>query len=171
MGTPYIGEIRMVGFTFAPVGWALCNGALIPISENDALFSLIGTTYGGDGQSTFALPNLCSRIPLHMDTNAATGETIPIGQTGGTETVTLTLTQIPAHTHVPAAAITGSANSPASAVWGGWTGAQFIDQPAATPMNPAALGSSGGNQPHENLPPFLTINFIISLFGIYPTQN
>src|SRR5215831_13790021 len=113
MSSPFIGEIRMFGGNFAPVGWAFCNGALIPISENDALFNLIGTTYGGDGQETFALPNLQSRIPVHV------GPGFALGQSGGTESVTLTVSQIPAHSHVPQAntSTTNNQVSPANGVW------------------------------------------------------
>jgi microcystin-dependent protein len=168
MSSPYIGEIRMFGGNFAPAGWAFCNGALIPISENDALFNLIGTTYGGDGQNTFALPNLQSRVPVHV------GPGFALGQSGGVESVTLTTSQIPAHSHVPQAnSNAGSQVSPAGGVWA--VSNPSLNQysalaPNAT-LNPAALGSSGGSQPHDNMLPFLTINFILSLFGIFPSQT
>ena len=168
MSQPYVGEIRIFAGNFAPSGWAFCNGAILPISENDVLFTLIGTTYGGDGQSTFALPNLSSRVPVHQ------GPGFVIGQTGGVEQVTLTVNQIPAHGHVPQAAAGGSgnpANSPANNVWNGWTGGQFTAPPPTVAMAPGALQSSGGSQPHDNMLPFLTINFIISLFGIFPSQT
>ena len=158
----------MFAGNFAPAGWALCNGAILPISQYDALFQLIGTTYGGDGVSTFALPNLQSRAPIHQ------GNGFVLAQAGGAETVTLTVNQIPAHSHVPQAAASGSgnpANSPTGNVWSGWTGGQFSSQAPAVSMDPVAIGLDGGSQPHDNMVPFLTINFIISLFGVFPTQN
>ena len=178
MSQPYVGEIRMFGGSFAPVGWALCLGQLMPISENDTLFNLIGTTYGGDGQETFALPNLASRVPVHMGTYQ--GTTFTIGEAAGVETVTLTTQQIPNHTHSLMATTTGQVNAPAgNAIPASATsvqpGLQTYGGPAAwvgpTTLVPATIGSQGGSQPHENLQPYLTINFIISLFGIYPTQN
>lgn len=171
MSQPYIGEIRMLGCNFAPNGWAFCDGSLQSIAQNTALFQLIGTTYGGDGQNTFALPNLLGRVPIHQGTN---GANYVIGQIGGVETVTLTNNQIPNHTHTPQAAIgaTGNpANSPTNNVWSGWTGGQFTAQAPATNMNAAAVGSSGGSQPHNNMLPFQAVNFVISLFGIFPSQN
>ena len=167
MSSPYIGEIRMFAGNFAPAGWAFCNGALVPISENDALFSLIGTTYGGDGETTFALPNIQSRVPVHQ------GNGFILGETGGAEQVTLTLNQIPSHAHVPLANDGGSGNpvnSPAGSVWSGWTGGGYSAQVPAAAMNAAAVGMTGGSQPHDNMMPFLALNFIISLFGVYPTQ-
>jgi microcystin-dependent protein len=158
----------MFAGNFAPVGWAFCNGAIIPIDQNDALFNLIGTTYGGDGQTTFALPNLQSRVPIHV------GPGFALGQSGGTESVTLTVSQIPAHSHVPQCNSTQSSSaSPANDVWA-------IPNPSVTmysnvapslAMDPAAVGSSGGSQPHDNMVPFLVINFILSLFGIFPSQT
>jgi microcystin-dependent protein len=167
MSSPFIGEIRMFGGNFAPAGWAFCNGALMPISENDALFTLIGTTYGGDGQSTFALPNLQSRVPIHV------GPGFAQGQTGGTETVTLTVNQIPSHSHVPQAqSAAGTAASPSNAVWANSSLGQFDNaNPPDSPMDPGALASSGGSQPHDNMVPFLAVNFILSLFGIFPSQT
>jgi microcystin-dependent protein len=166
MGQPYVGEIRLVGFNFAPQGWMLCNGALLPISQYETLFNLIGTTYGGDGQSTFALPDLQGRIPVHQ------GSGFVIGQISGTETVTLTVNQIPVHSHAPLAAATGgTSDSPAGNVWANWTGSQYSDQGTTGQMNSGALGLAGGSQPHDNMMPFLTINFIISLFGIFPSQT
>ena len=158
----------MMGCNFAPQGWAFCDGSLMAISQNDTLFNLIGTTYGGDGVSTFALPNLSGRVPVHQ------GSGFVIGQLGGQENVTLTNNQIPNHTHVPQAAIgaTGNpANSPANNVWSCWTGGQFTAQAPGANMHAAAVGSSGGSQPHDNMVPFLTLNFVISLFGIFPSQN
>ena len=166
MSEPFIGEIRMVGFNFAPAGWALCQGQLLAISENDALFNLIGTTYGGDGQTTFALPNLQSRVPVHQ------GSGFTLGEMAGVETVTLTLSQIPSHTHVPQANSAGAATSPAGNVWANSAALQFAPAGSPlTPMNPGVMGSSGGSQPHDNMLPYLAINFIISLYGVYPTQS
>ena len=167
MSSPFIGEIRMFAGNFAPVGWAFCNGALIPISENDALFNLIGTTYGGDGQNTFALPNLQSSVPVHV------GPGFALGQSGGAETVTLTTSQIPAHSHVPQCfSNPGNSSSPAGGVWASTAPTTIYDNTAPSlAMSPAALGSSGGSQPHDNMVPFLVVNFIISLFGIFPSQT
>jgi|SRR5579864_654885 len=167
MSQPFIGEIRMFGGNFAPVGWAFCNGAIIPISQNDALFNLIGTTYGGDGQSTFALPDLQSRVPVHV------GPGFALGQSGGAETVTLTTSQIPAHSHVPdAQSNQGTQSTPAGNVWAAQSAlTEFSASAPNTTMDPAALGSSGGSQPHDNMIPFLVVNFIISLFGVFPSQT
>lgn len=171
MGQPYVGEIRMVGFNFAPVGWALCNGQLMPISENDTLFNLIGTTYGGDGQQTFALPDLQSRVPVHM--GSAQGSSYALGQVAGVEQVTLTTNQIPIHPHAFLAS-----NSPGTQINpAGNTIAQpnqiqpYLDDVPSVPMSANALGPAGGNQPHENMMPFLVISFIISLYGVYPQQG
>jgi microcystin-dependent protein len=166
MANPYVGEIRLFAGNFAPNGWAYCNGALLPISEYETLFQLIGTTYGGDGQTTFALPDLRSRIPIHQ------GSGFVIGQSAGTETVTLTVSQIPAHTHTMVAS-TGTSNTPnpANNLIGQSTQADvFFGDPPSGAMNTNAIGSVGGNQPHDNMMPFLCVGFIISLFGIYPAQ-
>lgn len=166
MSSPFIGEIRMFAGNFAPVGWAFCNGALIPISENDALFNLIGTTYGGDGQETFALPNLQSRVPIHV------GPGFALGQAGGAEAVTLTVNQMPAHSHVPLAQTgAGSLSNPGAAVWATSSLNEFSTAAPTVNMAPAALGSSGGSQPHDNMVPFLAVNFILSLFGVFPSQT
>jgi microcystin-dependent protein len=172
MGLPYIGEIRMVGFNFAPAGWALCNGQLLSISENDALFALIGTTYGGDGQTTFALPNLQSRVPTHMGTGPD-GSSYVLGQMAGAEQVTLTTSQIPTHSHPFLVT-----NNPGTQInpQGNTTGQPnqiqpYIDDVPSVSMGPTAMGPTGGNQPHDNMMPFLVINFIISLDGVYPTQG
>jgi microcystin-dependent protein len=168
MSNPYVGEIKMFPGNFAPVDWAICDGSLLPIAGNDVLFTLIGTTYGGDGVNTFALPDLRARAPLHQ------GPGFTIGQTGGVETVNLSLNQIPAHSHVPQAAsgATGNpANSPAGNFWSGWTGGQFTAQAPTVSLDTGAIGLDGGSQPHDNMVPFLAINFIISLFGVFPSQN
>jgi microcystin-dependent protein len=167
MSSPFIGEIRMFGGNFAPAGWAFCDGRLIPISENDALFNLIGTTYGGDGQTTFALPNLQSRVPVHV------GPGFALAQMGGAEQVTLTTSQIPAHTHVPQGQSGNGSQGPGGGVWAKSATNQNIYQTTApnAAMNAAAIAFSGGSQPHDNMIPFLCVNFILSLFGVFPSQN
>lgn len=171
MSDPFIGEIRLFAGNFAPQGWAFCQGQLMAISQNDALFALIGTTYGGDGQSNFALPNLSGRIPLHQGQGPGlTPRTI--GELSGAETVTLTTAQIPQHTHAmnaSSAAATGT--SPAGAVLAATSVASYDTAAATTAMAAGALGSAGGSQPHENMAPTLALNYIISLFGIFPSQN
>jgi len=169
MSQPFIGEIRLVGFDFAPVGWASCDGTLLSISQNEVLFQLIGTTYGGDGQNTFALPDLRGRLPVHQ---ATTGFTI--GQNSGAESVTLTTSQLPAHAHTAnALAGPGSSGSPSGNFWAATSGpAAYVNgNPTPTPMDSAALQSAGGNQPHENMPPFQVVNFIIAVEGIFPSQT
>jgi microcystin-dependent protein len=168
MGSPYVGEIRMFAGNFNPDGWQFCYGQLLPISEYATLFNLIGTTYGGDGETTFALPNLGSRFLMHQ------GPGFVIGQTGGTETVTLTAQQIPEHTH-PAECAAGGGNvaSPAGAYWStdpGGNTAAYSDS-AGSSMSAAAIGNTGGGQAHENRQPYVAVNFIISLFGIFPSQS
>jgi microcystin-dependent protein len=166
MSQPYIGEIRMFGGNFNPAGWAFCNGQLMPISENDTLFNLIGTTYGGDGEETFGLPDLQGRVPIHM------GNQFQIGEAAGVENVTLTVNQIPAHTH-PFLATTnqgGSTNPPANVVAQIPTGNVYIQDVASVALADDLL-PEGGSQPHDNFQPFLCVNFIISLFGIFPTQT
>ena len=166
MSQPYVGEIRMFGGNFAPLNWAFCDGSLMAIDQNPTLFNLIGTTYGGDGTTTFALPNLACRIPVHQ------GPGFVIGQLAGVETVTLNINQIPQHTHAPAASNAASdSTNPANSVWGLATQARPYS--AAGPggqMHLASVGLAGGNQPHENMAPFLVVSFIISLFGIFPSQ-
>lgn len=173
MSECYIGEIRIFGGNFAPVGWAFCDGSLIQISENDALFSLLGTTYGGDGQTTFALPDLRGRIPLHQGTNPSTGTNYLIGQKTGTESVTLVTQQLPVHTHaVNANSSTGDSSTPTNHIWGlSDSGKQYVASAPNGTMNPASITPAGGNQPHDNMMPFLTVNFIISLYGVYPQQS
>lgn len=163
----------MFGGTFAPAGWAFCNGALMPISENDALFTLIGTTYGGDGQETFGLPDLQGRMPIHAGQGPGISQTYQLGEKAGVESVTLTTQQIPIHTH---ALVGSSATATSQAPTGGVLATaqsqvyfNFPDAPAT--MAATSIGIAGGSQPHENMQPFLVISFIISLFGIFPTQN
>lgn len=169
MADPYVGEIRMFGGNFAPAAWAFCNGRLLPIADYEVLFNVIGTTYGGDGQTNFALPNLQGRLPMH------TGANFPIGQVAGEETVTLTTSELPVHNHgFIASKNNGSAASPAGQVPATLPAGSnaYLQAPAATSMNPASLlPDPGGSQPHENRQPFLCISFIISLFGIFPTPS
>ena len=171
MTTPFIGSIKMFGGNFAPRNYAFCAGQLIPISQNDALFALIGTTYGGDGQNTFALPDLRGRTPIHRGTGPS-GTTYLMGEVVGSETVTLTGTQLPAHTHVLGAnSGPGNLPGPTGGVWAQSSGSQNYGPTVDTPMSSSAVGIAGGSQPHDNMQPFLAINFIIALFGIFPSQN
>jgi len=172
MAQPFIGEIRMFGGNFPPNGWAFCDGQAMPISENDALFVVIGTTYGGDGEETFNLPNLQSRIPIHQGTGAG-GVLRQMGETGGTESVTLTTQQIPIHNHALLASTdTGTAINPLGGILGAGASVQTF-RPAAgnSAANSQSITPVGGNQPHDNMQPFLCVNYIISLFGLFPTQN
>jgi microcystin-dependent protein len=168
MSNPYIGEIRIFAGNFAPQGWAFCDGSLYPIAENDALFSLIGTTYGGDGQTTFALPDLRGRLPLHEGT---LGSTYVMGQTGGAETVTLSVDQIPAHRH-PVVGAGSGATLPSGGLLSTPSGdALYTSSPPDGVLAAGATASAGGGQPHSNLMPYLCVNYIIALFGIFPSQN
>ena len=173
MANPYVGEIRMFGGNFAPVGWMFCNGQLLAISEYEALFNLIGTTYGGDGQTTFALPNLQGRIPLHQGNGA--GGNYPLGQAAGSETITLTTLQMPAHTHGLVGSGAGAETaSPSGGVFASSSDTSFYG-PAipgkGTTLNAAVLGSSGGALPHDNMMPFQCVTFMIAVEGIYPSQG
>jgi microcystin-dependent protein len=167
--SPYVGEIRMFAGNFPPNGWMFCEGATLPISENEVLFQLIGTTYGGDGEETFNLPNLASRVPIHMGTGPD-GTTYQLGEQAGTEQETLTVQQIPNHNHAylvstnPATAVNAQDSSPASSPS---LNLYYEGSPDAA-INAAAAAPVGGSQPHENTQPFLCINFIISLFGVFP---
>jgi microcystin-dependent protein len=173
MSQPFIGEIRMFAGSFAPAGWAFCDGTPMPISENDALFTLIGTTYGGDGQETFNLPDLRGRAPVHMGQGSGLSNYV-IGEMAGVEQVTLTTQQIPTHTH----ALVASTNlaqdtSPNNKVVGqiGGGALPYIQDVVDSNLSPQAIAPVGGSQPHENMQPFLTISYIISLFGEFPQQN
>jgi microcystin-dependent protein len=170
MSSPYIGEIRIFAGNFAPQGWAFCDGQVLAISDNDVLFNLIGTTYGGDGQSTFALPDLRGRVPIHMGTGAGTAFTL--AETGGVETVTLTTPQIPAHTH-PFIVSTDAGTQPAPAGNVLATSATVAMYKFATPTTAMAehTSSTGGSQPHSNFQPYVCVSFIISLFGVFPSQT
>ena len=181
MSSPYVGEIRMFGGSFAPAGWAMCQGQLMPISENETLFNLIGTTYGGDGQSTFGLPDLQGRVPMHMGQGPGISQNYQIGQEGGVESVTLSIQQTPIHNHLSMATTAqGDANAPAANVTLASMGPAGIAQvPCYLPfantnqitLSPQTIASTGGSQPHDNMQQYLCITFIISLFGIFPSQN
>ncbi|MDD5543532.1 MAG: tail fiber protein [Acidobacteriia bacterium] len=165
MAQPYVGEIRMFAGNFAPSGWMFCEGQLLPISEFETLFNLIGTTYGGDGQSTFALPDLRGRVPVHF------GNGFTLAETGGTESVTLTSSQIPSHSHTPLANSSGGSDSASGNVWANSTAKAYSASATNTTMNAAAVSSSGGSQPHSNFMQYLVVDFIISMFGIFPSQT
>ena len=172
MSQPFVGEIRMFGGSFAPAGWAFCAGQLVPISENETLFNLIGTTYGGDGQETFGLPDLQGRIPLHAGKGPTVSQTYQIGEKAGVETVTLSLNQIPNHSHsLMASNDPGNATGPGGNLLSNPFNT-FPYFPAAGPqqLNAQTLQPQGGSQPHDNMMPFLCISYIISLFGIFPHQ-
>lgn len=170
----FLGEIRMFGGNFAPAGWMFCEGQLLPIAENDTLFNLIGTTYGGDGQETFALPDLRGRIPLHMGT-AQTGTTYQLGEQAGVESVTLTTNQIPIHTHGQLCHSGGgvSTSDPANALWAPSDISQYSTAPGAAAMGTPNMFSdfAGGSQPHDNFMPYLCVDFIIALFGEFPSPT
>ena len=166
MAQPYVGEIRMFAGNFAPAGWMFCEGQLLPISENETLFQLIGTTYGGDGESTFALPDLRGRLPMHQ------GNGFILAETGGAEEITLTVNQIPSHTHP----LLGSADSsnqrvPTGLVLGRGAADAYARQFTAGNLAPSSVGPVGGSQPHTNFQPYLCVDFIISLFGIFPSPT
>lgn len=166
MADCFIGEIRMFGGNFAPMGWAFCDGQTLQIAQNDVLYSLLGTTYGGDGQTTFCLPDLRGRVPIHRSS------ALPIGVKGGTERVTLTTAQIPVHTHqAMAQSLDGDKSAPTSNFWAKAPVNLFSASPPTAPMSAAAIQAAGGNQPHNNLMPFQVVSFIIALEGLYPTQN
>ncbi|MBD8608534.1 phage tail protein [Aeromicrobium sp. CFBP 8757] len=166
MSTPYVGEIKMFSGTFAPVGWEFCRGQLLPISEFETLFVLVGTTYGGDGQNTFAVPDLRGRIPIGRSARR------PLGDAGGQESVTLATPHLPSHRHGVAASSAGAtSNAPADRVWAASGSTPYASDGPSTRMSGAALTASGGGQPHENRPPFLAINFIIATQGIFPSQS
>lgn len=167
MAQPYVGEIRMFAGNFAPAGWMFCEGQLLPISENETLFQLIGTTYGGDGQSTFALPDLRGRLPLHQ------GNGFILAETGGAEEITLTVNQIAAHSHaLLASGDVGDQINLAGALTGNSNGViPYIEDVPTVNMNPGDITPVGGSQPHTNFQPYLCIDFIISLFGIFPSPT
>ena len=167
MAQPYVGEIRMFAGNFAPAGWMFCEGQLLPISENETLFQLIGTTYGGDGESTFALPDLRGRLPIHQ------GNGFILAETGGAEEITLTTQQIPAHSHpLLAANSLGNDPNPANNLLAESTVVSMYQSGApASAMAAQSIGPVGGSQPHTNFQPYLCVDFIISLFGIFPSPT
>jgi len=169
MAEPFLAEIRIVSFNYPPKGWAFCNGQLLPINQNQALFSLLGTTYGGDGRVTFGLPNLQGRVPIHV------GPADALGELGGAETVTLAASELPAHAHVALAdAGVAISASPAGNLLAKKPrfGADVYTGPSdLTPLSAASVGPAGGGQPHWNMQPYLALNFVIALQGIYPSRN
>lgn len=167
MAQPYVGEIRMFAGNFAPNGWLFCDGTLLPISENETLFQLIGTTYGGDGESTFALPDLRGRVPVHA------GSGITLAESGGAESVTLTAQQIPSHTHQHSASASpaSTTGNPTGLTANAGTTLIYGADAPSIPLNASAISIVGGSQPHDNMAPFLAVSYIISLFGIFPSPN
>jgi microcystin-dependent protein len=165
MSTPFLSEIKIVSFNFAPKGWALCNGQLLPINQNQALFALLGTTYGGDGRVNFALPNLQGRIPAHV------GNGFTLGEAAGQTAHTLTISELAAHNHTPTGSNTNPAGSPSAAgnLWG--VDANQYTANSDSSMNPACISNTGGSQPHDNMSPYLVLNFCIALQGIFPSQT
>lgn len=176
MSQPYVGEIRLFGCNFPPQGWATCSGQLLAISENDVLFTLLGTTFGGDGVTTFGLPDLRGRVPVHTGTGAGLSTRV-IGEMGGTESVTLTTNQIPSHSHTVVATTTAATTgTPGPTVVPGAVANQTMyvtDTTGAVPFTTSAqsVGIAGGSQPHDNCMPSLTLNYCIALYGIFPPQN
>ena len=165
MSEPYLGEIKIISWNFPPKGWAFCNGQLLPINQNQALFSILGTTYGGDGRQTFGLPNLQGRSPVHV------GNGIVLGELGGETAHTLNISELPAHTHVPVGNPgTATATGPAGNLWANNPNNAYAGASNSS-MNPACVIATGGSQPHENMSPYLVLNFIIALQGIFPSQN
>jgi len=166
MGTPFLGELKIVSFNFAPKGWAQCNGQFLPINQNQALFSILGTTYGGNGQTTFALPDLRGRAPLHV------GQGLILGQAGGQEFHTVIMSEMPAHTHIVSGTTTvGTLNSGGANVFGVSQTPVYSPPAAATTLEPTSVTNVGGSQPHENRQPFTVLNVVIALQGIFPSRN
>lgn len=166
MPSPYISEIRLFTFNFAPKGWAFCNGQLLPINQNQALFSLLGTTYGGDGRVNFGLPNLQGRVPMHQ------GSGLTLGELGGETTHTLTMAELPNHNHVVnGSPKTATVTTPAGNYLATSPGNVYVQPPGNTSLMPAAVRTVGGSQPHDNMSPYLVLNFCIALQGIFPSQN
>lgn|SRR5579864_1466976 len=166
MSEPFLGEIKIISWNFPPKGWVFCNGSLLPINQNQALFSILGTTYGGDGRQNFGLPNLQGRVPMHV------GSGISLGELAGETAHTLNISEIPAHTHTPVGSTKTppTSTTPLNNLW-----APNDANPYATTinnaMNPACITATGGSQPHDNMSPYLVLNFIIALQGIFPSQT
>jgi microcystin-dependent protein len=166
MSEPFLSEIKIVSFNFPPKGWALCNGQLLPINQNQALFALLGTTYGGNGQTNFALPNLRGRVPIHF------GGSHDLGEAAGSTSVTVNIQQLPTHTHpMMGSQTTGDVPVPTNTVLADTTGLIYGSATVLTTLNPTSVTSVGGSQPHNNMMPYLTLNFIIALQGIFPSRN
>jgi microcystin-dependent protein len=166
MSEPFLSEIKVVSFNCPPKGWALCNGQLLPINQNQALFALLGTTYGGNGQTNFALPNLRGRVPMHIGNGHTQGEA------AGSTSVTVNIQQLPTHTHaMMASATTGDVPVPTNTVLARTPAKIYAAPGSLTTLNPINVSSLGGSQPHNNMMPYLTLNFIIALQGIFPSQN
>jgi microcystin-dependent protein len=172
MSDPFVAEIRMFGGNFAPTGWALCDGQLLPLSQNTALFALLGTTYGGDGKSTFALPNLQDSAPMQPGQGAGLSLR-DLGEQSGTPAVTLLQTELPIHNHIANAKTSlGNSQTPADQTWAGSnTAKQYVNTAPNTPMSPFALSPAGGSLPHNNLAPYLVVTFIIAMQGIFPPRS
>jgi microcystin-dependent protein len=169
MSQPYVGEIRMFAGNFEPNGWLFCRGQQLQISEYDILFQLIGTTYGGDGATTFCLPDLGTRFPVHQGT--LSGRQFTLGEAAGAGSVTVGIPQMPNHSHTPAAAASPTTSSASGAYLAGWADAPFTSTAPTVALAPQQLGPAGGSQPHENRQPYVAVSFIISLYGVYPSQN
>jgi microcystin-dependent protein len=165
MGTPYLGEIRLMSFNFAPKGWALCNGQFLPINQNQPLFALLGTNYGGNGQTTFALPNLQGRVPVGF------GSDYTLGEQFGEYAHTLTAQEMPAHVHTASVAASANTVAPSGTVSLAQPGKAAYAPTGSVAMNPLTVSTVGGSQPHENTAPYLTVQFAIALVGIFPSQN
>ena len=172
MAEPFLSEIRIFSFNFAPKGWALCNGQFLPINQNQALFSLLGTTYGGNGQTTFALPNLQGRVPIHE------GSGFTLGQSGGQSAHTVTMSELPQHTHflnsnmcIGGNVINAALGDPTGNYWANNGKSQYATNTFDKVMHPSAVTNVGGSQPHNNMQPYLVLNFCIALQGIFPSQN
>ena len=164
MSEPFLSEIKIVSFNFAPKGWALCNGQFLPINQNQALFALLGTTYGGNGQTTFALPNLRGRVPIHMGSHT-------LGEAAGSTAVTVNIQQLPTHVHSLMAANASADNNDPSGRYLGAAAALYHSATTLTPLLPSSVSNLGGSQPHNNMMPYLVLNFIIALQGIFPSRN